>query len=133
MHLFLELAYEGLNLTNLYKFLSDNLVTHDSEKEKEELMKLELEKMNEQAALRRNSEMFGEDSSHLMTDVTSEISPEAEVSNMDVEMKDANDQKVQKDEDEDEDSEEQDVQDTDMPWPLSLLAYLMQFGTCQKN
>jgi hypothetical protein len=117
-------------LTNLYKFLSDNLVTHDSEKEKVEMMKLELEKMNEQAALRRNNELFGEDSSNLMTDVgPTEISP-VEVSNADVDMKDVSDQKQQKDDDED--SEEQDIEDTDMPWPLSLLAYLMQFGRCQK-
>jgi hypothetical protein len=120
-----KLAFEGLNLTNLYKFLSDNLVTHDSEKEKVEMMKLELEKMNEQAALRRNNELFGEDSSNLMTDVgPTEISP-VEVSNADVDMKDVSDQKQQKDDDED--SEEQDIEDTDMPWPLSLLAYLMQF------
>lgn len=105
-------------------------MTHDSEKEKAEMMKLEIEKMYEQAALRRNNELFGENSgpSNLMTDVDAgqTLTP-VDVSNQDVDMKDVNQGQQQKDDDEE--NSEEEVVDTDMPWPLSLLAYLMQFGT----
>ena len=117
--LILELAFEGMNLTDLYKFLSESLVTHDSEKERAELMKLELQKMNEQAALRRKDTLFGEDTSDVMTDVTDH--------QVDVVMKDAEQQKAE--DNNDEEAEE----DEDMPWPLSLLSYLMQFGTSNQR